>query len=74
MRSKTKIARNMLAAAAFLLLPAYLHFCAASREANSDACGHDKPDSVQDRADSAAFVPLHSPVVVPHTWRESGKK
>lgn len=71
MRNKTKIARNMLAAAVILLLPACLHACAASRKTNSAADGHDKLDNVQKRADSAEFVPLHPPVVVPHTWREA---
>ncbi len=64
----------MLAAVAILLLPAYLYSCVASRKTNSAAGGHEKPDSVQERADSAEFVPLHPPVVVPYTWREAMKK
>ena len=54
----------MLAAAVILLSLALLHSCAAGRRA-----GH-SVDS-REKADSAEFVPLHPPVVVPHTWREA---
>ncbi len=68
MRSKRKIARNMLAVAVMLLSLVYFCSCATSRKMNK---GNDKP-SQTDSVD--VFVPTHPPVVVPHSWRESGKK
>ena len=59
----------MLAAAVLLLSLAYLQSCAAGRRAGGagGAVGGEKTDS-------AEFVPLHPPVVVPHTWREAMKE
>ena len=60
----------MLAAAVLLLSLAYLQSCAAGRRAGGagGAVGVGG-----EKADSAEFVPLHPPVVVPHTWREAMK-
>lgn len=66
MRSKSLYAKDKLAAAAILLSLAYLQSCAAGRRAGGTVGGGEK-------ADSAQVVPLHSPVVVPHTWREGIK-
>ena len=63
MRSRRRYAKDMLAAAVLLLSPAYLQSCATGRRAGGAVGGGEK-------ADSTEFVPLHPPVVVPHTWQE----
>ena len=68
MQSKQNITRNMLAVAAILLSLAYLCSCAASRKMKKEIDKQPQRDSVD------VFVPTHPPVVVPHSWRESGKK
>ena len=59
----------MLAAAVLLLSLAYLQSCAAGRRAG----GAGGVVGGGEKVDSAEFVPLHPPVVVPHTWREAIK-
>ena len=68
MQSKRQITRNMLAVAAILLSLAYLCSCVASRKMKKEIDKQPQTDSVD------VFVPTHPPVVVPHSWRESGKK
>ena len=58
----------MLAVAVILLSLAYLWSCATSRKMNKESDKQPQADSVD------VFVPTHPPVVVPHSWRESGKK
>lgn len=64
MRSRRRYAKDMLAAAVMLLSLAYLQSCASGRRAGGAVGGGEK-------ADSTEFVPLHPPVVVPHTWQEA---
>ena len=59
----------MLAAAVLLLSLAYLQSCAVGRTGGTDR-GDNKAGGIHEKADSVEFVPLHPPVVVPHTWRE----
>ncbi|MCH5306060.1 MAG: hypothetical protein J1E79_06215 [Rikenella sp.] len=73
MRSKIKIARNMLSVMAILLLLAYLYSCAANRKVGSVDSVRGNAGGVHETADSVEFVPLPPPVVVPHTWREEIK-
>ena len=58
----------MSVVALILLSLAYLCSCAASRKINKESDRQQKTDSVD------VFVPTHPPVVVPHSWRENGKK
>ncbi len=58
----------MLAVAVILLSLAYLCSCAASRKMNKENDKQPQADSVD------VFVPTHPPVVVPHSWRENGKR
>ena len=58
----------MLAIAIILLSPAYLGSCATSRPTNVESEKHPQPDSAD------VFVPTHPPIVVPHSWHESGKQ
>lgn len=68
MRSKQQMIHNMPAVAVILLSLAYFCSCATNRKMNKES---DKPfqtDSVD------VYVPTHPPVIVPHSWRESGNK
>ena len=58
----------MLAVAVILLSLAYFCSCATSRKMKNESDKQHQTDSVD------LFVPTHPPVVVPHSWRESGKK
>ena len=58
----------MSAVAVILLSLAYFCSCAISRKMNRESDKQPQADSVD------VFVPTHPPVVVPHSWRESGKK
>lgn len=58
----------MLAVAVLLLSLTYLCSCATSRKMNKESDTQPQADSVEH------FVPTHPPIVVPHTWRESGKQ
>ncbi len=58
----------MLAVAVILLPLAYFCSCATSRKMNKPTEKHSQSDSVD------VFVPTHPPVVIPHSWRESGKR
>lgn len=68
MRSKRQISRDMLAVAVILLSLAYFCSCATNRKINKESDKQPQADSVD------VFVPTHPPVVVPHSWRESGEK
>ncbi|MBQ2362064.1 MAG: hypothetical protein IIW93_01205 [Bacteroidaceae bacterium] len=68
MQSKRQIAHDMLAVAVILLSLAYFCSCTTSRKMNNESDKQPQADSVD------IFVPTHPPVVVPHSWRESGKK
>ena len=56
----------MLAVAVILLSLAYFCSCATSRKMKKESNKQPQVDSVD------VFVPTHPPVVVPHSWRESG--
>ena len=68
MQNKRQIARDVLAVAVILLSLAYFCSCATSRKMNNESDKQPKADSVD------VFVPTHPPVVVPHSWRENGKR
>ena len=70
MRSRTRYAKDMLAAAVLLLSLAYLQSCAVGRRGGGTDRGDSEAGGIHEKADSVEFVPLHPPVVVPHTWRE----
>lgn len=57
----------MLAVAVLLLSLTFLCSCATSRKMNKSTEKQPQPDSVD------VFVPTHPPVVIPHSWRESGE-
>lgn len=68
MQNKRQITRDMLAVAVILLSLAYFCSCATSRKMNNESDKQPQTDSVD------VFVPTHPPVVVPHSWRESGNE
>ena len=75
MRNRRRYAKDMLAAAVLLLSLAYLQSCAAGCRAGSAGDASGAGGAVDgEKADSVEFVPLHPPVVVPHTWREAMKE
>lgn len=68
MQNKRQIARDVLAVAVILLSLASFCSCATNRKINKESDKQPQADSVD------VFVPTHPPVVVPHSWRESGEK
>jgi len=57
--------RKILAALILLISIVYLNSCAASIKMRKDNEKQPQADSVD------KFVPLHPPVIIPHTWREA---
>lgn len=56
-----------------LLSLADVQSCASSHKVCSADSARGEMDGVHEIVDSAEFVPLHPPVIIPRTWREAVK-